>query len=367
MGTRLNNDDAFAATNRGGIIENKHNIHAAIVDGNGDLLYGIGDPSRVTLARSAVKPIQALAILKTKADQLSGFDDADLALMCASHSGEARHIERARDMLSKISVHENEMQCGGHPSLSTHVNTTWAKEGFVPTPLCSNCSGKHAGMLAGSKALGADIGDYHLPNHPMQKLVMQTVADACDLEPNEVLWGVDGCNLPTPAFPLDRLARIYAKLAAAADKTDNVDDRNGDSANLGRIYNAMASYPELIAGDDRYCTILMKAFNGDLIGKLGADGCYGIGIRDSDDTRRLGSNNGLGIAVKIDDGSIDVLYAVVSELLEQLNIGTAENRNCLESFRNMKRLNSKGIDVGGISFHFKPRSYRKTDTDSGAE
>lgn len=340
-------EEGFAITDRGGIIENRHRVHIAVVDGTGNLLYGVGNPFRVTLARSAVKPIQTLAILKTKADRLNGFEEPDLALMCASHSSEKRHIERARAMLAKISAEEQDMCCGGHPSFSNKINSDWVKNDFVPSSICNNCSGKHAGMLAGAKALGAGIQGYDRPEHPMQELVRQVVAKTCGLESHQVLWAIDGCNLPTPAFPLDRLARIYAKLAASKSSV------GADSYDMARIYDAMAHYPELVAGEERFCTELMRAFDGGLVGKLGADACYGIGIRDSPDTRRLGSSNGLGIAVKIDDGNIDVLYAVVTEALHQLNIGTIENREKLARFHQNLRLNTMGVVTGGISFSFK--------------
>ncbi|MEF3132366.1 asparaginase [Rhizobium sp. 268] len=350
----MTSSEDFVVADRGGIVENSHRVHAAVVDATGRLLYALGNPARITLARSAAKPVQALAILETEGVERFGFDDADIALMCASHSSEERHIARTRAMLSKIKAEEADLRCGGHPSLSETVNRSWIKEDFVPTGVCSNCSGKHVGMLAGARAIGAGMEGYHLPDHPMQGMVKRTVAELCDLDVRDVEWGIDGCNLPTPAFPLDRLARIYAKLASADG------DRSGEGlsargAALARIFHAMVRYPDMVAGEGRYCTLLMRAFNGALIGKLGADASYAIGVRASDATRRLGTDGALGISVKIEDGNLEILYAVVTELLERLGIGSADIRSQLAPFHHPQRVNTMGVTTGGVSFPFKMR------------
>ncbi|EGE59843.1 UNVERIFIED_ORG: L-asparaginase II [Rhizobium esperanzae] len=352
----------FVVTDRGGIVENSHRVHAAVVDAKGRLLYALGNPERMTLARSAAKPAQALAILETEGFAGYGFDDADIALMCASHSSEERHIARTRTMLSKIKAEEADLRCGGHPSLSETVNRAWIRQDFVPTGVCSNCSGKHVGMLAGARAIGARMEGYHLPDHPMQGRVKRTVAELCDLDLRKVEWGIDGCNLPTPAFPLDRLARLYAKLAAAADGDGSSEGPSARGAALARIFHAMARHPDMVAGEGRYCTALMRAYNGALIGKLGADASYAIGVRASDETRRLGTDGALGISVKIQDGNLEILYAVVTEILERLGIGSADIRSQLAPFHHPQRVNTMGVTTGGVSFPFKLRG-SKADGD----
>jgi L-asparaginase II len=348
-----------ATVYRGDAIENTHLAHVAVVDASGRLLYSFGDPSRVTLARSAAKPAQALAVLETGALERFGFDEADLALMCASHSSEARHIERTRSMLAKAQASEADLRCGGHPPLSDAVYVDWLKRDFKPGGVCSNCSGKHAGMLAGARAIGAAISGYEQPGHPMQTRVKQTLADVCDLPADAVLWSIDGCNLPTPAFPLDRLARLFAKLAAAQDEvargSSPVSPR---TAALARIYRAMTAYPELVGGEDRFCTVLMQAFDGALVGKVGADGSYAFGVRASQQTARLGAAGALGIAVKIEDGNLAVLYAVAAQLLALLDIGTAEQRAKLDAFHAPKRLNTMGVETGRLAFSVELAAHR---------
>lgn len=334
----------FVVSDRGGVVENRHGVHAAVVDSGGKILYAVGDPTRVTLARSAAKPAQALAILETGARDLFGFDEGDVALMCASHSSEDRHVTKARDILAKANVKEDNLRCGGHKPLSDTVYRSWIKKDYEPTAVDSNCSGKHAGMLAGSKALNADVHDYHLSSAPMQLKVKEVMAETTGLPQDEIAWGVDGCNLPAPAFPLHGLARMYAGFAAA-----------GPTSNKGRIFHAMAHRPELVAGEGRFCTELMNAYEGSLIGKLGADGCYGVGVLPCEETERIGAQGAVGIAVKIEDGNINILYAAVMELLERLHLGQPEARRKLNSFHLPKIVNTAGQVTGQITHPFELR------------
>ncbi|KAJ5736006.1 uncharacterized protein N7483_001131 [Penicillium malachiteum] len=353
MRTVLSND--YLISDRGGVIENRHAVHAAIVDSTGRLLYSLGDPSRITLARSAAKPAQAVAILETGAFDRFDFDDADLALMCASHSSEERHIARARNILEKIGANEGNLQCGGHTSISNAVNRAWIKKDFTPTAVCSNCSGKHAGMIAATIALGADVDTYHLPTHPMQVRVKNTVNEICGLDEQGSTWGLDGCNLPAPAFPLLYLARMYASFAAAASGNHATTTRSPRTLAQSRVFKGMSQNSEYVAGEDRFCTILMRAFQGLLIGKIGADGCYGIGIQESEETTRLGGNGSIGIAIKIEDGNIDVLYSAVAEVLEQRQIGNPDMRQEVARFHSPEIRNTVGIVTGRLVPCFKLR------------
>jgi len=333
-----------ATSYRGPAVENRHLAHVAVVDSAGRLLYTFGDPHRLTLPRSAVKPAQALAVLETGALERFGFDEADLALMCASHSSEDRHIERARAMLAKAHVSESDLRCGGHPPISDEVWRSWIKRDFAPTPACSNCSGKHAGMLAAALAMGQSTKDYERPEHPLQRQVKRTLAELVDLNEADVTWGIDGCNLPTPSFALERLARLFMKLAAAADLPSATSPRE---AALSRICRAMTAYPELVAGNGRYCTALMSAFEGGVVGKVGAEGSYGLGVRAGAHAID-GVDGPIGLAVKVEDGNGAILTALVTELLHQLGIGTTEQRARLDAFRAPAIKNTVGLEVGRI-------------------
>jgi L-asparaginase II len=343
----------YVVSERGGVVENRHQVHASVVDATGKLLFYLGDPFRMTLARSAAKPVQALAVMETGGFDQFNFDDADLALMCASHSSEERHIARALDMLAKVEAKEKDLRCGGHSALSDSVNRDWIKRGYNPTAVCNNCSGKHVGMLAATKAIGADITTYHQSTHPLQSRVKRVFRELCALEAEDVKWGIDGCNLPAPAIPLHCLGRIYAVIAASADQVETDTPGSARTQELGRIFYAMTRYPELVGGEGRFCTVLMQAFQGTLIGKLGADGCYGIGIRASEQTEQLGATGALGISLKIEDGNIAVLYSAVMEILEQLGIRPSELRKELDAFHRPAISNTAGVVTGYIAPAFK--------------
>ncbi|MEM5326002.1 asparaginase [Paraburkholderia sp. JHI2823] len=338
---------------RGDVIETTHVAHIAVVDAHGRLLYALGNPHRMTLVRSAAKPAQALAVAETGALARFGFDDADLALMCASHSSEDRHIERVLAMLAKVGAAEADLRCGGHAPLSDAVYRAWIKRDFTPGAVCSNCSGKHAGMLAGARSIGAALADYHLPSHPLQQHVKRVVAEVCDLPETGVEWAIDGCNLPTPAFPLERLARLFVKLADAQDRADAASAPTDTRTQaLAHIYRAMTSYPELVAGEGRFCTALMRAFEGALVGKVGAAGSYAIGVRASAATARHTGGPALGIAIKIEDGDQTALYTTVVAVLRQLGIGTTEQIAGLSKFDAPPIVNTMGVETGRVAPRF---------------
>ncbi len=339
-------------TYRGGAVENVHTAHIAVVDATGRLLLAAGNPARATLPRSAAKPAQALAILESGAFERFALDDADLALMCASHSSEERHIARAQAMLARVGAAEAELACGGHPPISEAVAHDWVRRGFTPTPVCSNCSGKHVGMLAAVRALGLPPHGYHQPGHPLQERVRATFADACGLPQGAVDWAVDGCNLPTPSCALQGLATLFARLAQSADRQAGGQALAPREGHLARIYRAMTSHPGLVAGEGRFCTALMQAFGGALVGKTGADGCYGLGLRAGAATQRLGAEGAVGIAVKVEDGTGAVVPMVVCELLERLQIGSAAQRAQLAAFHRPPMVNTRGVPTGHAEFVF---------------
>ena len=302
---------ARVVVDRDGIIENCHTVHAAIVDGNGNLLYALGDSARVTLLRSCAKPLQALAILETGCgDQ---FDDADVALVCASHSSEPDHIARALAMLERAGAQESDLRCDGHASLDPRVERSWARMEHQPTPINNNCSGKHAGMIAGSKELGLSSADYHKPGHPMEVHVRRVIEEVLTTgipHNDQVRWATDGCNLPAPAARLDTMAATYAGFARSRDRVScGMSDLDVRTRYKSRIFESLTRYPEMVGGSDRFCTVLMRAYEGRLIGKLGADGCYGIAVRaDRMITTGHPNREVMGIAVKIEDGNVDILY-----------------------------------------------------------
>ncbi|CEJ90884.1 hypothetical protein VHEMI06637 [[Torrubiella] hemipterigena] len=340
-------DIQYVITNRNGIVEDRHEIHVAITDATGKLIRSIGDYDRLTLIRSAAKPMQALAIVESGAMDKYGLDEADLALSCASHNSEARHVDRARAILEKAGNQESDLACGGHPSILPQINKAWAQDGITPTAVFSNCSGKHSGMLAATRAIGESTDQYHEFQHPIQKRIQEIMAYAAGLDEDQVKWGVDGCNMATPAMPLSCLAKSFAMFADAADIVDRNDAPFGQrTKDMARIFNAMTSYPELVAGEERFCSIFMRACKGQAIGKIGAAACYGIGMRGSEATKALGATGAIGIAVKVESGDLDALYCALPEILQQLSLVSKEVLETLEPFHVKTISNTAGQKTG---------------------
>ncbi|KAI0106857.1 thermolabile L-asparaginase [Daldinia grandis] len=353
--TPLNSD--FVVSTRSGILENRHLVNAAIVDATGKLLYTLGNPSRLTLLRSGAKPVQVVPAVESGALDQFGFEEADLALMCGTHSSEERQVERAKTMLAKSHIKESDLRCGSHPAVSPVVNRAWIKKGFTPTQAYHACSGNHIGIMVGAKGVGASIVDYHTLDHPIQAKIESVIQDLTGLSPGEVKWAIDGCNIYSPAAPLHSIALMYAAFAQAADDVAKASSSASPRAQaLARVYNAMVRFPENIAGEGRFCTALIGAYKGALVGKGGGDGCYSIGIRESEETRRLGAKGSIGIALKIEDGNYAVMDAAAAEILEQLNIGTTEVRQRFDSFHRGEIKNTMGVVTGELSFPFKLRA-----------
>ena len=221
-------------------------------------------------------------------------------------------------------------------------------------------------MLAGAKAIGADFCDYHLPAHSMQLKVKNVFESICGADPEFLKWGLDGCNLPGPAFPLTTLAKVYSLLAQASDSakresSSDTETKTRRTHYLSRIFHAMAAYPELVGGENRFCTELARSSQGALIGKLGADACYGIAIKSSERTCQLGATGAVGISVKVEDGNTSILYSAVVEILEQLQVNKLGMRKALGHFHYPNLCNTVGIQTGHVSHKFRMQTHTESE------
>lgn len=322
---------------RGEAVESSHLGHVAVVDANGTLLYWYGDPYRLTYARSSMKPIQAIPVVETGAADRFGLEPADLSLCCASHSGEPRHRERALAMLVRCGQAETALKCGTHVPRDEESYKQLLREGKPLTPVYSNCSGKHAGMIATAVHMGEDVATYHHPDHPVQQRILDAVSDLTSYPREKITLATDGCGVPVHRLPLAHYAWAYAKLA----KPDVIANPSRQQA-VRRITDAMTAHPEMVGGNNRYCTDLMRAFRGRVIGKAGAEAVYCLGDRQT----------GLGIAVKIEDGGARAIYAVVNEVLRQLGIGTDGPLKELAAYTEPVVTNMSGTVVGRIETRF---------------
>lgn len=314
---------------RGDAVESVHCGSVAVVDSDGRLLFGAGDPRAVTFTRSALKPLQALTFVRDGGPERFGFSEAQVALLCASHSGEPRHVDAVADMLARAGNTPEDLACGSHAPGFYDVR------GEVPppppySPLAHNCSGKHAGMLACCAMHGWRKHDYVAVDHPLQREIRAAVAAFAGVAQDSLRAGVDGCSAPNYAMPLANLAQAFARLATAeAD-----DPRFGRAP--ARLREAMVAHPEMVSGEGRSDLLLSQTGAGDWIAKIGAEGVQAIGVR----------SRGLGLAIKVADGSKRGLFPAVVAVLDQLGLLDQGRRARLAAMREPTLLSFRGAPTG---------------------
>lgn len=320
----------LAVAMRGDAIESVHLGSVAVTDADGRVLFAAGDPRAIVFTRSTLKPMQALPFVRDGGAAHFGYDDAQVALLCASHSGERRHVDGVAAMLARAGHDEADLQCG------THAPGHYEVRGEVPppppySPLAHNCSGKHAGMLAACALHGWRKDDYLAFDHPLQRNIRAAIAAFCGLDEAALVPGIDGCSAPNYAMPLANLAQGFARLAVASGD----DPQSGAAA---RLRDAMVAQPQMVSGEGRSDLALAQAGGGDWIAKIGAEGVQGIGVRSL----------GLGIAVKVADGSRRGLLPAVVAVLDQLGLVTDERRVALAPLARPALRNYRGLPTGEL-------------------
>jgi L-asparaginase II len=321
---------ALAVATRGDAIEAVHYGSVAVVDVEGTVLYAAGDPHFLTMTRSALKPLQAIPFVAAGGVERFGYTAAQVALLCASHSGEPRHVEAVADMLARSGSAPGDLQCG------THAPGHYEVRGETPppppwSPLAHNCSGKHSGMLAYCVLCGAPKGSYLDFDHPLQAAIRRAVAHFTGTPEAQLVAGIDGCSAPNYAVPLAGLARAYARLAAASD-----DPVYAGAPRL--LAESMLAHPEMVSGEGRNDLALMRTGRGDWVTKIGAEGVQAIGVR----------SRGWGIAVKVADGAKRGLHPATVEVLDQLGLLDAGQRAELAPWREPTVKNYRGTVTGAV-------------------
>ncbi len=320
----------LAVGRRNGVVETLHRGVVCVVDRRGSVVFSRGDVNQVAYPRSALKFLQALPLLASGAFEKLGLTDADVAVMCASHNAEPRHLEAVRSLLSKAGVPEAALGCGSHPLGEASTAEALIRAGLTPTDLHNNCSGKHAGFLAFARHLGVPLEGYLALDHPVQIRVRATIARMAEAREDEMHAGVDGCSAPNYAMPVVRMAVAIKNLVQPHGEDPALD------AACRRIVRAVTSHPFLVGGSGRYCTDLMEATAGRVIGKVGAEGFYVAGL----------VQEGMGIAIKTDDGVTGPPYSVLQALLDRSGALSAEASARLAEYRRAPVRNWRGVLVG---------------------
>lgn len=277
---------------RGETVESIHRGHVIAIDGNGEKVLSLGSPEMVTFFRSACKPFQALPFITSGACDAYGYSDEEIALACASHSGEARHVRIAQLMLERADLTEAYLRCGTHLPFNEKESERMQRGGEHPTQLHNNCSGKHAAMLATAKHMGADLATYDDIDNPIQQSILETISLFTGVPLKKISVAIDGCAAPNFALPLSSMAKSFLSLISPPDEFPR-DVRDA----CKRLVGAMSKFPELIGGVERLDTMLMQAASGKIISKVGADGVWLAAILPGQQWPA-----GLAIALKIDDG-----------------------------------------------------------------
>lgn len=311
---------------RGTLVESIHCGSIAIADARGKIIFSLGDVETPIYPRSALKPIQALPLIESGAADAFGLGAEDIALACASHSGEPMHTARVAKWLAHIGCDESDLACGPHPPRHEPTWVEMIRRGEKPTRLHNNCSGKHAGFLTVAKHWDIAAKGYERFDHPVQQEVKATLSRLSDV--SNLPFGIDGCTAPNFALPLQGFARALAKLADPS----SLDPVLGDAA--GKIVQAMVRFPELVSGTGRACASLMRSSGGRAAVKAGAEGVYAGIVLEL----------GLGIALKIDDGAARAAETAIAHLLDRL--GLLGNDKPARTILNAPVLNTRGETVG---------------------
>lgn len=324
---------------RGEIVESIHYGAFCVVDAQGRVLASEGNPDLMTYPRSSMKPFQALPFIEREGDLAFSLAAQEIAIMCASHSGTDMHRSVLEGMHAKIGLTEADLACGVHWPNDAATRDAMKKAGEEPTPFRHNCSGKHTGMLAFAKLLGVEKEDYLNPQHPVQVIIRETLAEMIGLPSDSLPLGTDGCSAPVYGIPLRNMAHAVAKLV----EPDNLGDSR--AAACKKITSAMMMHPMMVAGPGRFDTELMMVAAGKLVCKGGAEAYQIIGVMPG--VLRKDSP-GMGIAVKISDGDPHgrAVSAVSLEILSALGALSDNDLLRLSAFGSKQVQNWRKITVG---------------------
>jgi L-asparaginase II len=317
---------------RGELLESRHRIDAVVSDARGEVVLATADPGLMTSFRSAAKPFQLAPFVERGHAERWGLDDEALALMAASHSGSAWHVERVGRLLERLGLAPDQLACGFHKPFDHDSAALLRAHPERRSTLYNNCSGKHAGMLGLALAEGWPLEGYTRPDHPVQRLMRESVAAACGLAPAALATGIDGCSVVAFGAPLGAIARAYASLAVA-------DPRGGPRERaLARIRDAMRAHPRATSGAGRFSASLMEAAGGRLVSKVGAEALECVAIPE----------RGWGVAVKVADGAGRATGPATVALLARLGVLSQEEQEPLARWARPVTTNHAGLEVGTL-------------------
>jgi L-asparaginase II len=317
---------------RGELVESRHRGMVSVIDADGASVMALGDVTTPVFPRSAVKAMQALPLVESGAADAYGFGNKELALACASHSGEPEHMRLAGDMAARAGLTEADFECGCHWSFEQKVLIDQARAGEMPDQLGNNCSGKHAGFLCLSCHAGVDHKGYIDYDHFVQATIRDVMGDLTGAALGHDNCGIDGCSIPTYAAPLNRIAHGFARMASGV----GLGAERAKAAQ--RLISACMAEPFYVAGTRRACTELMQMAPGRIFAKTGAEGVFCAALPEK----------GYGIALKCEDGSTRGAEAMIGAVLAKLFADDQDLAGKLRARTQKQLKNWNRIEVGVI-------------------
>lgn len=325
--------DKLAVVIRSDYIESLHMGIICVVDPAGRILYQRGSPDTRMFFRSSAKPFQAIPLIESGAAKAYGFTPQEIALACASHSGQPEHQNILRALLKRLDLNESQLKCGLAMPYNPDEANRLVMQGLKPSVLHCSCSGKHTAMLALSKYLGADTETYRDIKHPVQQEALKAISLFTDEAVDSIPLGIDGCGLPIYLLPIRKTALAYARLTQYAN-----DSAKPFHQTCKTIFDAMYQHPDMVAGQGEFCTDLMQATHGKLIAKIGAEAVYCLGVKEGN----------LGICVKIADGNERAIPPVIINLLIELGVLSKDEASMLKSWHKPLLMNNLEEVTGSL-------------------
>jgi len=289
---------------RGDLVESCHRGIGTVMDARGTVIHAWGDTSRHIYPRSAIKPLQAIPLIESGAANAYSLSEAELALACASHNGETVHTHAVAAVLERIGCDPQDLECGAHRPYDIGAMDDLVRANEVPTRLVNNCSGKHAGFLATARHLGEPTAGYTGLDHPVQQRLIAVLEAMGQTNLKDTERGIDGCGIPVTGMPLAGMALALARMA---DPSDLASPRRQACT---RIVKAIMAHPYNLAGRGRFDTLAMEAAPGRFVVKTGAEAVHAAIIPEM----------GLGVALKIEDGSKRASEVAMATILDQLGL-----------------------------------------------
>ena len=317
---------------RNNTVESRHFGAAIVCDFKGNVIESWGDIEQLVFPRSALKPMLAIHLVESGASEHFELNDAELSLACSSHQGEQMHQDLVESWLDRIGLTEDDLACGAVLPEHTESAHKILASGQQGCRVHHNCSGKHTGFLTTALHLDISLDNYHEVEHPLQQLSLDILSDLADIELKQYPMGIDGCGLPAPTMPLRQLGHAVARFANPGDLS------TGRAQAIYRLHEAIINEPLYIAGHGSVVSELNEATKGYVLAKSGAEGVITAAL----------PKRGLGIAVKIADGSERARSVALLAILDHLDVLTNEEKELLKNHITPTIVNSKGIDVGEI-------------------